>query len=67
MAYPDYSTGRFFYGHPLLACSRQHHSADEDPIYRGDRARLFANCRMGTVFWQPDDFLMAVIQSFWSN
>ena len=52
MVYPYYSARRSFYGHPILGCSRQYHSADKNSIYPGICDCLFANCRMDSVFWK---------------
>ena len=54
MVYPYYCARRSFYGNPILGRPRQYHTTDEDPICPGIHDCLFTNCRMDSVFWQPN-------------
>ena len=68
MVYPYYCARRSFYGNPVLGCPRQYHTTDENPICSGIHDCLYTNCRMDSVFWQPDDFLMAKAVRFnWNS
>ena len=57
MVYPDYRTHCSFYGHPILAFPRQYYSTHKNSFYHGVHDWLFANCRVGSVFWKFDDNL----------
>lgn len=54
MVYLYYCARRSFYGHPVLGCTRQYHTTDEDPICFGILDCLFTNSGLDSVFWQPD-------------